>query len=455
MGIYESSSRAGRPSLRPAHYLLLGFAGAILLGAVLLWLPVSTNGTSIPFVDALFTSTSAVCVTGLIVVDTGTKFTLFGQIVILVLIQMGGLGIMTFTVFFMILLGKRISFKGRVAIHDSFSHSPFTNFSGMLKAIFILAFGIEALGALGLTLCFARDFPLKQAIYSAVFHSISAFCNAGFSLFPDSLVRYQNSIPVNIIFMLLIVLGGLGFLVLIDLPALFDKKRKLSLHAKVVLITTGLLILGGAIFIFVAEYAGQLAPLPWRGKILASFFQSVTPRTAGFNTLDYARLTNATLFFTLFLMFVGASPGSCGGGIKTSTFSVLILLVWRRIHGHRRVSILQRTLPQEVTDRVIVISFLAFVTVFAATMILLISEGWGLPSGKERLHLINILFEVVSAFGTVGLSTGITSTLSAFAKVVLVVVMYVGRVGPATVAFSMRPQEEEHFQYAEEHTMVG
>ena len=455
MGIHESTARGGKPSLRPAHYLLIGFAGAILMGAILLWLPVSTNGTPISFVDALFTSTSAVCVTGLIVVDTGTKFTLFGQIVILTLIQMGGLGIMTFSVFFMILLGKRISFKGRVAIHDSFSHSPFKNFSGMLRAIFILTFGIEALGALGLTFCFARDFPLKQAVYSAVFHSISAFCNAGFSLFPDSLVRYQNSIPVNIIFMLLIVLGGLGFLVLIDLPALFDKRRKLSLHTKVVLITTILLIFGGALFIFFTEYADQLAPLPWKGKILASFFQSVTPRTAGFNTLDYAKLTNATLFFTLFLMFVGASPGSCGGGIKTSTFSVLLMLIWRRIHGHRRVSVLQRTLPQEVTDRVIVISFLALVTVFVATMILLISEGWGVPTGRERLHLINILFEVTSAFGTVGLSTGITASLSAFAKVVLVGVMYLGRVGPATAAFAMRPQEEEHFQYAEEHTMVG
>jgi len=455
MGIYESTNRGGKPSLRPAHYLLMGFAGAILLGGILLWLPISTNGKPISFVDALFTSTSAVCVTGLIVVDTGTKFTLFGQLVILTLIQMGGLGIMTFSVFFMILLGKRISFKGRVAIHDSFSHSPFQNFSGMLKAIFTLAFGIEALGALGLMICFAQDFPLKQAIYSAVFHSISAFCNAGFSLFPDSLVRYQNSIPVNVIFMLLIVFGGLGFLVLIDLPALFDKRRKLTLHAKVVLITTAGLILGGAIFIFITEFADQLAHLPMRGKILASFFQSITPRTAGFNTLDYSRLTNATLFFTLFLMFVGASPGSCGGGIKTSTFSVLLALVWRRIHGHRRVSILHRTLPQEVTDRVIVISFLAFVTVFAATLILLVSEGWGVPTGKERLHLVNILFEVVSAFGTVGLSTGITVMLSSFAKVVLVAVMYVGRVGPATVAFSMRSQEEEHFQYAEEHTMIG
>ncbi len=455
MGRYESNTRNGKPSLRPAHYLLLGFAGAILAGAILLRLPISTVGAPISFVDALFTSTSAVCVTGLIVVDTGTKFSLFGQIVILALIQMGGLGIMTFSVFFMILLGKRISFKGRVAIHDSFSHSPFKNFAGMLKAIFVLAFGIEILGAIGLTICFARDFPLKKAVYTAIFHSISAFCNAGFSLFPDSLVRYQNSVGVNVIFMALIVLGGLGFLVLVDLPALFDRRKKLSLHTKVVLVTTAGLIVVGAVFIFLTEYADQLAPLPWRGKILASFFQSITPRTAGFNTLDYSKLTNATLFFTLFLMFVGASPGSCGGGIKTSTFSVLVMLVWRRIHGHRRVSFLQRTLPVEVTDRVIVITFLAFVTVFFATLILLLSEGWGVPSGKERLHLINILFEVVSAFGTVGLSTGITSAFSAFAKIVLVVVMYVGRVGPATVAFSMRPQEEEHFQYAEEHTMVG
>jgi len=453
--IFENSNKRGKPSLRPAHYLLLGFAVAILTGAVLLWLPVSTKGSPLSFIDALFTSTSAVCVTGLIVVDTGTKFTHFGQIVILALIQMGGLGIMTFTVFFMILLGKRISFKGRMAIHDSFSHSPFKNFSGMLKAIFLLTFSVEALGALGLTLEFARDFPLKRSIYLAVFHSVSAFCNAGFSLFPDSLVRYQNNAGVNLIFMALIVLGGLGFLVLVDLYALFDRRRRLSLHSRIVLTTTALLILGGALFIFIAEYSNQLASLPLKGKVLAAFFQSVTPRTAGFNTLDYSRLTHATLFFTLFLMFVGASPGSCGGGIKTSTFGVLIMLIWRRIHGHRRVSVFQRTLPSEVTDRVIVISFLAFVTVFVATLIIMMIEVWAVPFGKARLGLINGLFEVVSAFGTVGLSTGITSALTSYSKVVLIAVMYLGRVGPATVAFSMRPQEEEHFQYAEEHTMVG
>ncbi len=455
MAFNESHVKGGRPPLRPAHYLLLGFAGAILIGAVLLYLPVSAHGPHLSFVDALFTSTSAVCVTGLIVVDTGTKFTCFGQMVILALIQLGGLGIMTFSVFFMILLGKRISFKGRMVIHDSFSHSPFKNFSGMLEAIFILTFGVETLGALGLTLEFLRDFPLKRAAYLGVFHSISAFCNAGFSLFPDSLVRYQNNIGVNVIFMALIVLGGLGFLVLIDLPTLFDKRRRLSLHSRIVLMTTGALILGGALFIFIAEYSNQLAGLPTKGKILAAFFQSVTPRTAGFNTLDYAKLTHATLFFTLFLMFVGASPGSCGGGIKTSTFSVLLLLVWRRIHGHRRVSVFQRTLPQEVTDRVIVITFLAFVAVFLATLLIMMVESWGVPFEKSSRHLISGLFEVVSAFGTVGLSTGITPVLSSVSKVILVLVMYLGRVGPATVAFSMRPQEEEHFRYAEESVMIG
>ncbi len=455
MTFNENPGKGVKPSLRPAHYLLFGFAGTILIGALLLWLPISSNGNPISFVDALFTSTSAVCVTGLIVVDTGTKFTHFGQMVILTLIQLGGLGIMTFSVFFMILLGKRISFKGRAAIHDSFSHSPFKNFSGMLKAIFALTFGIEALGALGLTLFFLKDFPLKRALYLAVFHSVSAFCNAGFSLFPDSLIRYQNNIGVNIIFMALIVLGGIGFLVLIDLPALFDRHRHLSLHSKIVLATTGALILGGALFIFLSEYGNQLTALPWRGKILASFFQSVTPRTAGFNTLNYAKLTHATLFFTVFLMFVGASPGSCGGGIKTSTFTILILMIWRRIHGHRKVSLLKRTLPQGVTDRVIIITFLAFVTVFVATLLILMVESWGVPYGMARWHLINVLFEVVSAFGTVGLSTGITAFLSSASKVILVCVMYLGRVGPATVAFSLRPQEEEHFQYAEESAMIG
>ncbi len=454
MAFNEKSDRNGRVFIRPAHYLLLGFAGAILLGAFLLWLPVSTSGQPISFVNALFTSTSAVCVTGLIVVDTGTRFTHFGQMVILTLIQLGGLGIMTFSVFFMILLGKRVSFKGREAIHDSFSHSPFKNFSGMLRAIFLLTFGVETLGALGLTLLFLREYPLKRSIYLAVFHSVSAFCNAGFSLFSDSLVRYQNDVGINIIFMLLIVLGGLGFLVLLDLPALFSRRR-LSLHSRIVLGATGGLILGGALFIFVSEYTNQLANLPLHGKILAAFFQSVTPRTAGFNTLDYSKLTHATLFFTVFLMFVGASPGSCGGGIKTSTFSVLLMLIWRRIHGHRQVSVFQRTLPRGVVDRVIVITFMAFVTVFLATLLILMIEAWGVPFGGSRWRFIRILFEVTSAFGTVGLSTGITAMLSAASKLVLVGVMYLGRVGPATVAFALRPQEEEHFQYAEESIMIG
>ena len=455
MAFNERSHRTGRAFIRPAHYLLLGFAGAILAGAILLWLPMSTNGKPISFVNALFTSTSAVCVTGLIVVDTGAKFTHFGQLVILTLIQMGGLGIMTFSVFFIILLGKRVSFKGRVVIHDSFSHSPFKNFSGMLRAIFLLTFGVETLGALGLTLLFLREYPLKHAIYLAVFHAISAFCNAGFSLFPDNLMRYQNDVGINIIFMLLIVLGGLGFLVLMDLPALFSRRRRLSLHSRIVLWATGGLILGGALFIFFSEYTNQLAPLPLQGKVLAAFFQSVTPRTAGFNTLDYAKLTHATLFFTVLLMFVGASPGSCGGGIKTSTFSVLLMLIWRRIHGHRQVSIFKRTLPKGVTDRVIVITFMAFATVFVATLLILMIENWGIPFGKARFHLIHVLFEVTSAFGTVGLSTGITAFLSASSKMILVVVMYLGRVGPVTVAFALRPQEEEHYRYAEEAIMIG
>ena len=451
----KKESFTKRFSLQPAHYLFLGFALMIFAGAVFLWLPVSTRGPHLSFIDALFTSASAVCVTGLIVVDTGAKFTLFGQIVILTLIQIGGLGIMTFSVFFMILLGKKISFKGRVAVHDSFSHSPFRDFRGMLKAVFILAFSIEALGALLLTCLFSGDFPLPKAIYMAVFHSISAFCNAGFSLFPDSLIRYQNNISINLVFMALIVLGGLGFLVLIDLPALFQRKRKLTLHSKIVLIVTGGLILLGAVVIFIAESPNQMTALPVKGKILTAFFQSVTARTAGFNTLDYAKLTHVTLFFTVFLMFVGASPGSCGGGIKTSTFAILLLLIWRRIRGHRRVFVLQRTLPQGAADRVIVITFLAFATVFLATLLIIGIENWGIPFGQTRWHLINGLFEVVSAFGTVGLSTGITSMLSSASKLILVIVMYLGRVGPATVAFSIHPQEEEHFRFAEEQIMVG
>ena len=448
--------------LNPAVALIGSFAGAIAFGTLLLSLPAASTAARLSLLDALFTATSAACVTGLVVVDTGTRFTAFGQTVILVLIQLGGLGIMTFAVFFALLLGRRITFTDRMVIQDSMHHSPTAELRRLLRYIVVFTASVEAAGALLLWLRWRSDFPPAHAVYLSVFHSISAFCNAGFSLFPDSLVRYRSDLAVNALVSGLVILGGLGFLVNVELrdTLVFRWKRRrphpLSLHTRLALAVTGWLLAAGFLATLVLEWRNLLAGLPIGEKLLAAWFQAVVPRTAGFNTLDYARASAGTLFFTILLMFVGASPGSTGGGIKTTTFGLLFALGRARWRGYQRAMVFRRTIPDAVMNRALSVTLLSWLLASAAVLVFAVAEQGGGPHDAAEPRFLALMFEAVSAFGTVGLSTGITAQLGPVAKATLVVLMFFGRVGPLTVALAAgRRRGAGRYEYAEENVMVG
>ena len=446
----------------PPRVVLLSFAAVVLTGTVLLMIPAATTGEgSLPVLDALFTATSATCVTGLVVADTGSAFTLFGQGVILLLIQVGGLGIMTLSTFFIYLLSGHLSFLEREVIVDTLSQSPVEELTRLLKTVFLFTVTLELLGSVLLALRFWADVPLPQALYLGLFHGVSAFCNAGFSLFPGSFVAYRGDVWVNLILCGLIVAGGLGFVVLLDLrrrgrpfaPGAFSK---LSLHTRIVLAVTALLVLGGALLFFGLEYTNSLEGMSLAEKGLTSLFQSVTTRTAGFNSVDVSSLTNATLFIFVLLMFVGASPGSCGGGIKTTTAAVLLASIVGRLRLREDVNLLERRIPEATVSRVISILFFSLTIVILFTALLLVTELPRVPHTETRGLFFAILFEVVSAFGTVGLSTGLTETLSPAGKVLVTLLMFVGRLGPLTVALALRGRESPvRFKYMKENVMIG
>jgi len=436
---------------QPAQVLAISFLITILLGTILLLLPISTNTGRISFINALFTATSATCVTGLIVVDTPNYFSLFGQIVILMLFQIGGLGIMTFTTLFLLARGKRISIKERFRVQEDFHHSP-VDVKSLVRDIFIFTFSFELIGALFLFIRWNKDFPSLKAFYISLFHSVSAFCNAGFSLFSDSLVQYKDEWLINFVFFFLIICGGLGFLVLREIKDYFinfkKRKLKISLHTKLVLIMTSILIVVGAAFFLANENSHALKDLSWTAKIFASFFQVITPRTAGFNTIDLSTLNKATILFLIGLMFIGASPGSTGGGVKTTTIGVIFFFLKSKITGRESVNLFYRTLPSEVIIKAFTVVSLALGIIFLSSLTLFIIES--------TVPFETILFEVFSAFGTVGLSLGITPHLSTLGKIVIIITMYVGRIGPLTLLYALgREKARGKFEYIEEKVMIG
>jgi trk system potassium uptake protein TrkH len=443
--------------LSPARIFVLSFAGVIFTGAILLSLPISAARISLRFVDALFTSTSAVCVTGLVVVDTGKDLSTLGQVITLFLIQIGGLGIITFSTVFFVLMGRSISFKGREIVQSTFLHTPRRDFLVIAKSVLWFTLIAEAFGALFLWVRFSQDFPIGVAIYQAVYHAISAFNNAGFSLFSDNLVGYQGDLIVNLTVMGLIVHGGIGFIVQYEVVSrLKGVQKRLSAHAKIVIITTAVLILSGTFLFYFFERNHIIKDVPMLNKILASLFQSVTPRTAGFNTVDIGALTNATLLLLLLLMFIGASPGSTGGGVKTSSAALLVLLLWNRLKGNEDVNVFNRTIPKEIVSRVISVIFASAFSVGIITSVLLIAEGGNLAPLESRHYFVEYLFDTVSAFGTVGLSMGVTPKLNDLQKYALILMMFAGRVGPLTLAFSLsRGAGKRGVTYAEEGVMVG
>jgi trk system potassium uptake protein TrkH len=443
--------------LSPTRMFVLSFAGVILGGGILLGFPFSAATTPLRFVDALFTATSAVCVTGLVVIETGKDLSVMGQVVTLLLIQIGGLGIITFSTVFFVLMGRGISFKGREIVQTTFLHTPTRNFFAILKSVLWFTFIAEALGTFFLFIRFSADFPVGSAFYNGLYHAISAFNNAGFSLFSDSLMRYQGDMIINLIVMGLIVHGGMGFIVQYEVLSWFKGvQKRLSVHTKIVLISTALLILSGAFLFYLFERNYIIKDAPVLTKILTSFFQAVTPRTAGFNTVDIGAVTNATLLLMLVLMFIGASPGSTGGGVKTTSAAVLILMIWNRLKGSEEVNIFNRTIPREIVSRTISIIFASAFSISIIASVLLIAGGRNLPPVESRHLFVEYLFETVSAFGTVGLSMGITPKMNDFQKIAIILMMFAGRVGPLTLAFSLsRSGGKEGITYAEEGVMVG
>lgn len=446
----------------PPRMLLISFALMIAAGTVLLSLPQATqSGEPLAFLDALFTATSATCVTGLIVVDTGTTFSLFGQLVILCLIQIGGLGIMTLSTFFVFIISGRLGFSAREMLIDTLSQNPAVELTRLLKLVFLFTIVIEAVGWLFLTFRFLAVFPLTTAAYHGLFHAVSAFCNAGFSLYPDSFMAYQNDPVINLILIVLIVLGGLGFLVIFDL---YNKRSQIlklnfkvtSLHTRVVLGSTAILLLAGTLLFAILEYSNTLQNLPVQGKIFASLFHSVTARTAGFNTLPVDTLANSTLFVLALFMFIGASPGSCGGGVKTTTMTLVILSIFNRFKMREHVNIFYRRIPDATVSRMISIIFFSITAIIVFTVLLSISEIPQLPHTRTRGQFLEILFEVISAFGTVGLSTGVTSALTSVGKILITILMFIGRLGPLTVALAIGGRSTEpSFKYLQQDVMVG
>ncbi|OGC11661.1 hypothetical protein A3K48_04095 [candidate division WOR-1 bacterium RIFOXYA12_FULL_52_29] len=422
--------------IRASALIALSFLAVIFAGGTLLSLPIA-SAQNIPtnFLDAYFTANSATCVTGLVTLNTGTHFSLFGILVILALIQIGGLGYMTFSTFMVLVFRQKLFISQKLAVQEALNVYSTKDVISVLKKVFGIVFILEAIGAAILYARWLPEMGSSQALLYAVFHAISAFNNAGFALTSNfaSLLPYSADWIVNLTITSLIVIGGIGFIVIADII----ERRRLALHSKVVLLVTFLLISLGTILIFTLEYnnPSTLGPLTLPHKMLASYFQSVTARTAGFNTLNIGQLTQPTLLFFLFLMFIGASPGGTGGGIKTTTFAVIIGTIIATLRGFRNTIMFNRRIPVETVRRAITITFLALTVIALAIFAL---------DNLESFGLMPVAFEIFSAFGTVGLSMGITPSLSPLGKIIIMLVMFIGRVGPLTMLIGLTMSQRDN-----------
>lgn len=435
----------------PTQVLVLGFAALILVGAILLTLPMASTGAPISFLNALFTATSAVCVTGLVVVDTGTAFTFFGQVVVILLIQFGGLGIMTMATMMFLLLGKRISLKERLVMQEALNQFSLQGLVRLTRNIIFMTLTIEGIGALILATRFVPFYGWQRGIWFSVFHAIAMFCNAGFDLIGGfrSFTPFVEDPVLTLTIAFLIIFGGLGFTVIADAWRNRSWSR-LSLHSKIALAVTGVLLVFGTVSFYALELNNPqtLAPLSPGAKVWASFFQSVTPRTAGANTLVLPAMTRASIFLTVILMFIGASPCSTGGGIKTTTFSILLLSVRAAVAGEEDIVVFRRRLPQGLAMRAMTITAMALLLVVVITMGLSITEP-----GADFLVL---LYEATSAFGTVGLSLGLTPSLTPLGKIMIILTMFAGRLGPMTIGLALgKKAHAQRVRYPEDKIMVG
>lgn len=434
----------------PSQLIALTFVGLILAGALLLMLPIaSTDGTSLSFVDALFTATSASCVTGLVVVDTGTYFSVFGQLVVIALIQLGGLGLVLFATLFSVVMRKKIDLQSRLNIQASLNQNELDGVVRMSLRIAKYTAAIEAFFGTVLALRFFPEYGLK-GIYFGYWHAVSAFCNAGFDLFGhyQSLTAFVGDPVVNISICLCIILGGLGFAVMRDV---LKKRnfRQLKLHSKLVLtVTATLIVVGTAVIAFLEWHnPGTLGSLSGSDALWASFMQSVSPRTAGFNTIDMNALRIPTMIFIILLMFIGASPASTGGGIKTTTFALILLNISQVVRGRSECEIFGRRVGNDTIFQAFAITSMSMLWVVSATL---------LVTCLEDTSFLYALFEVVSAFATVGLSTGLSQHICTASKIILILSMYAGRVGFMTFALALTAQKpEKHIHYPKENIIIG
>lgn len=432
--------------MSPPQVLSITFLAAILIGAILLYLPISTTAP-ISFLDALFTATSATTVTGLAVLSTGDDFTLFGQTVIMALMQIGGLGLMTFAVLIVMLLGKKIGLKGRILIQQSFNQYSLGGMIRLVRIILVFTFAIEALAAAFLAIRWVPEYGWGFGLFTSAFHAVSAFNNAGFSLWNDSLSAYVGDPAINIIITLLFITGGIGFTVLYDMWSA-KEFRQLSLHSKIMLSGTLAVNLFAMLFLFASEYGNMetLGSLPLGDKLWASYFQAVTPRTAGFNSIDIGSMETGSIVLISLLMFIGAGSASTGSGIKLTTFLVIILVTASYLNGKKEAVIFNRAIPSHLLERSLAIVFISMTAVFLGILIL---------SYTENAPFEWIVFEAFSAFGTVGLSMGLTGELSVFGKIVIMVLMFVGRVGPVTLAFALARQHRESIRHPKGDIFTG
>ncbi|MEA2082631.1 MAG: potassium transporter TrkG [Elusimicrobiota bacterium] len=434
---------------RPALALIMSFGAAIAIGTFLLLLPASTPESSgISFIDALFTATSATCVTGLIVRSTASGFTLFGKTVILMLIQLGGLGLMTFSVSLFLTFGKKISKTQEVLLRDALNEDSIRSAREILNFLLLFTFGAEILGAGFLFFSFRQFYSAGEALKMAVFHSVSAFCNAGFSLIDSSISLFAASPGAIMIFSLLIILGGIGFVVLLDMfNRLSGKKKRFKIHTRLAVGVTAALLLCGTLFFYAGERNNTLKSMANGEKWLNAFFLSVTARTAGFNSVDTSALKPFSKFTAAALMFVGASPGGTGGGVKTVTFAIILLMAINHIRQHGEINVGGRTIPPFFERRATAIIVYAVFIIISACGILLYTETFPFE---------DIIFEVISAFGTVGLSAGVTPQLGKISKCVLIAVMFMGRLGPLTIALAaVRQKRRLDISYANERVLLG
>lgn len=438
--------------LNGVQILTIGFFMVIFIGGLILSLPISSaNGEGTNLLDSLFTSTSSVCVTGLITVDTGTHWSTFGQIIIMSLIEIGGLGFMSFATIIAMIVGKKITLRERLLLQESFNTFSIQGLVKWVRYVLLFTVAVQIIGAIVLAIEFIPKFGFEKGLFFSIFHSISAFCNAGFDLFGNysSLTSYYDNSLIVLTIAALIIIGGLGFFVWNEILH-YKKTRKLSVHSKIVLTITAILLIGGTIIFFMLEYnnANTLQPMSLKNKTLNAFFASVTPRTAGFNTIDLDGMTPASKFVTIILMFIGGSPGSTAGGLKTATFGILILTFISVIRGKEDVEAFGKRFTKELVYKAFTLAFIAISIVIVVTLILSITE--------KNEEFLNLLYESTSAFGTVGVTTGVTQRLSSVGKVIIMLTMYCGRVGPLTIAFAIaRKRRKDNYKYPEGKILIG